>query len=50
LTGRISDFSTQDRTDLDVSKQLEVEDVDDENKKPKEEEDFWAWQAKQLAC
>jgi len=49
LTGKISDFSTQDRTDLDTSKQLEVEDVDDENKKPQEEEDFWEWQAKQLA-
>lgn len=52
MTGKISDFSTQDRTDLDTSKQLEVEDVDDENKenkKPVEEEDFWEWQAKQLA-
>jgi len=38
--------STADKSDLDSSK-LEVNDVD--NEKKKEEEDYWEWQAKQLA-
>jgi len=43
-----SNVSTADKSDLSCSK-LEIYEIENNCKKEEEEEDYWEWQAKQLA-